>query len=77
MLDRVRTWLVPSLESGFPGVLEEVLLGVGVVPPGALEPGSSMITAVRMDTGAEPKAGVKPTAVSDGAVAPVGRGVVS
>ena len=76
-MDRVRTWLVPSLESGFPGILEEVLLDVGVVPPGALEPGSSMVTAVSMDTGAEPKAEVKPIAVSDGAVAPVGRGAIS
>lgn len=73
----VRTPLVPSLESGFPGILEEVLLDIEVVPPGALEPGSSMVTAVNMDTGAEPKSGVKSVAVSDGAVAPVGRDVVS
>ena len=53
------------------------MLDVEVVPPGALEPGSSMVTAVNMDTGAEPKAGVKSVAVSDGAVAPVGRDVVS
>lgn len=36
-----------------------------------------MVTAVHMDTGAEARAGVKPTAVPDGAAAAVGRGVVS
>lgn len=36
-----------------------------------------MVTALHMDTGAEARAGVTPTAVPDGAVAAIGRGVVS
>ena len=72
-MDGVRTWLVPSLESGFPvdnisGILEKTLLDVGAVPVGALEPGAPVITAVTMDTGALLTAGVKCVVVSEEAV---------
>lgn len=72
-MDGVRSWLVPSLESGFPvdnisGILEKTLLDVGVVPAGALEPRAPVITAVAVDTGALLTAGVKCVAVSEEAV---------
>ena len=44
------------------------MLGVGVVPAGALEPGAAVITAVAMDTGALLTAGVKCVVVSEEAV---------
>lgn len=48
--------------------MEEILLDVGIVPAGALEPGATVITAVAIDTGALLMAGVKCVIVSEEAV---------
>lgn len=60
------------------GILEGIMLDGGFVPPGALEPGATLVTAVDTDTVALLTLRVTSVAaVSGEAVAPRGRGVVS